>query len=83
VDPYTFTAANRYGTLIAMSDTATEPVPIDWTADGSKPQREGERCSGCGQVLMLTRPGRSYCAYCDVAAGRDPFATDQAEPPAN
>jgi len=65
-----------------MTDTPTPA--IDWTQGGKKPERDGQRCANpeCGQVLMLVRPGREFCARCDSAAGRDPHAFSLAASPA-
>lgn len=63
-----------------MTDTTTagpETPAIDWTQGGKKPERDGQRCANpdCGQILMLVRPDRKFCARCDRAAGRDPHAS--------
>ena len=41
-------------------------VPIE----RSRPSGEAPRCEGCGQKLLLIRPGRVRCEACRVAAVR-------------
>lgn len=66
-----------------MSDGTTTSKATDWTMGGKKPEREGKRCKNpeCGQILMLVRDDREYCARCDSLAGRDVHAFSRTAPP--